>query len=407
MEEIKKIFKNKNFVSALAILLLVSLLFILSPQDLKIKTDQNVDASMQKDVREMADACKELQNREQCYAKAFEGLTKKTDMKYSFQVLRELQQVDPASRGCHFIAHAISTAETQKDPSKWREIMNSAPQDCSYGAAHGALEVHSASLPDGKLPKAEIPTICNNPDTNNCTHILGHLLLIVNDNKIPESLAECQSLPHNDMGKFECMTGVFMERITALNLVEHGLATQEALNWTERVPELEKLCREQTGTASVACWKEIVHAALIKFNNDPQKIVDFCQTAPGEDETRECIDHSLGIIASAYNFELSKMKPICEVKAEDPGFKNRCYAELVSATISTVPQQFPDAVKFCSDADHQYQETCFTMLGNSMYWADADHKEALAQECSSAPSEFRERCQSGGNSNIEFYSGGD
>ena len=317
-------------------------------------------------VRDIAKACQKLPKREQCYAKAFANLTKATNRDYAFETLRELQKVDPQARGCHFIAHAISTAEAQKDISKWKELMNTAPTDCSYGAAHGALEAYVATFPDGKLPELEIPNICNNPDTNNCTHILGHLLLVLNDNDIPKSLKICQSLPHNNSSKFECLTGVFMERITALNLEVHGLATKEALNWAARIPELETLCRAQSGTASVACWKEIVHAALIKFNNDPQKIVDFCETAPGNEETRQCINHSLGIMAAGYHFQLNKMSGVCEARAKALDFKNRCYAHLVAATLSTIPQEKSSATKFCGTIDTQYQPSCFAMIDNSL-----------------------------------------
>lgn len=316
------------------------------------------------EAKKIAHACKTLENRETCYGKAFENLTEETNMEHAFAVLRELQKADPDARGCHFIAHSISYAETKKDPSKWREIMNSAPQDCSYGAAHGALEVYASTKPDGKLPKSEIGSVCDNPDPNNCTHILGHLLLVLNENDIPESLKDCQSLPHAEMGKFECLSGVFMERITAFNLENHGLATKEALNWPARMPELEALCREQTGTPSVACWKEIVHAALVKFRNDPQKIVDFCETAPRDEETRECIDHSLGIIASSYNFRLDKMKPICEAHVKAADFKERCYAGLVSSTLSTIPQELPAAERFCDSVESAYRKSCKQRIDN-------------------------------------------
>ncbi len=400
MAEINKV-RKKDFI-LLAGLILVAIIFI-SKSD-AINTGNKI-GNLGKDVREISDACRNLDNREQCYAKAFENLTKITDRDYAFQVLRKLQTQDPEARGCHFIAHAISTAETQKDPSKWKELMNSAPPDCSYGAAHGALEVYASTFPDGKLPKVEIPNLCNNPDTNNCTHILGHLLLVLNDNNIDESLKECRSLPHNDLGKFECLTGVFMERITAINLEVHGLATKEALNWAARVPELESLCRQQTGTGSVACWKEIVHAVLIKVSNDPQKLVNFCETAPGETETRECIDHALGIIAAVYNFELDKMGPICQVKVKEPDFHNRCYAHLVSATISTVPQIVPTAVKFCAQLEKPYQETCFTMIGNSLHQGQKENKMLLTSACAQAPKAYRERCEFGGNTSIKFYTG--
>ncbi len=380
---------NKTIVIIIA---LASLLMLLP-----VKSDS--------EVSKIKKECQGVTSREQCYAKAFENLTKATDRDHAFETLRKLQKIDPEARGCHFIAHAISTAETQKDQSKWKELMNTAPPDCSYGAAHGALEVYASTFPDGKLPKSEIPNLCNNPDTNNCTHILGHLILVLNENDIPASLKDCRTLPHDNLGKFECLTGVFMERITALNLEVHGLATNEALNWVARVPELEALCRKQSGVYSVACWKEIVHAVLVKVNNNPQQLVDFCETAPGEEETRQCIDHALGIIAASYHFQLDRMGPICEAKAKAADYKNRCYAQLVSATISTVPQQIPSAVRFCGRVDPAYQEGCFTMIGNSLYRAQPEYKTILASECRLAPKNLRAKCERGGNTSVRFYAG--
>ena len=130
------------------------------------------------------------------------------------------------------------------------------------------------------------------------------------------------------------------------------------------MPELEALCREQSGVNSVACWKEIVHAVLIKVGNDPQKLVDFCETAPGDKETRECIDHALGIMAAGYNFNLSKMKPICEVRVKATDFKDRCYAHLVSSTLSTIPTEVPAAQKFCNSIEAEYQSSCLKMIDN-------------------------------------------
>ncbi len=387
----------RELIPFLAIILVLGLLFIYG--------GNSKQASSQGTVNTIAQACKSEGNKETCYAKEFEKLTVETDRDSAFTVLRELQKVEPESRGCHFIAHTISTVETRKDPSRWKELMNTAPPDCSYGAAHGSLEVYASTFPNGELPKEEIPNLCNNPDTSNCTHGLGHILLVLNKNDIPESVKNCQSLPHDFNGKFECLTGVFMERITAFNLEIHGLATKEALNWPARVPELEWLCREQVGVNSVACWKEIVHAALVKFRNEPQQIVNFCESSLGEDEARQCIDHSLGIMASSYNFQLDKMSPICEANVKDPDFRNRCYSHLVAATLATIPSEIPAAVNFCSKLPDNYKESCFTMIGNSLQRTSQENKNLLARECEKAPTEMRARCESGGNSNVKFYSG--
>src|SRR5581483_5538200 len=60
------------------------------------------------DVATIKSACASTPNKEQCYALAFEKLTEQKDWNYSFEVLHALQQVEPQSRGCHFIAHSIS-----------------------------------------------------------------------------------------------------------------------------------------------------------------------------------------------------------------------------------------------------------------------------------------------------------
>lgn len=388
---------KQNLLALLALFGIGALIFLAPSRP----TTSNIKTEVNALVRD----CRNLENKETCYAKAFENLTQATSRDHAFAVLRELQKVDQKARGCHFIAHSISITETRKDPTKWRELMNTAPPDCSYGAAHGALEVHASTFPDGKLPKTEIPNLCNNPDLNNCTHGLGHLLLVLNEDDIQESLTDCERLPHDNLGKFECLTGVFMERITALNLETHGLAGKEALNWPARVPELEILCKEQSDSASVACWKEIVHAVLVKVKNDPQQLINFCEKAPGEQETRQCIDHAIGIMASSYQFNLDKMHPICEVSAKAEDYQERCYAHLVSATLSTVPQEIPSAVRFCSSLKTPYQSSCFTMIGNSLQRTGPENRALLTKECLKAPENYQANCTSGGNSTIHFYTG--
>ena len=308
------------------------------------------------------ESCRDLMQKETCYAKYFENLTNNTDRDYAFNVLRTLQKLDPEARGCHFIAHSITTAETRKDPTRWRELMNTAPSDCSYGAVHGALEVYASTFPNGKLPKEEIPSLCNNPDKNNCTHGLGHILLVINENNIPESLRDCKTLPHDKLSVFECLTGVFMERSTAANLVTHGLAGPEALDWPRRLPETIALCRTYSGIDGVACWKETVHVALVAFNNDFQKLAEMCESASEEEETRECIDHAIGVAAGSLSFDFTKTKAICDTRVKAADFKDRCYANLVSSTLSTIPQEKPAAQAFCSSLEPAYQRSCFQAL---------------------------------------------
>lgn len=353
MAEIKKYLKRAG--------LIVLVLGIFGGDALFLSRNAN---AVERAAEKALEACEALAYREQCYAKTFRELTQNTDWQYAFSALRVLQKIDPQARGCHFIAHSISVAETEKDPANWKKVMNTAPQDCSYGAVHGPLEYYASTFPDGKIPKDQIGSLCNNPDTNNCTHGLGHILLVVNGNDIDQSASDCDSLPHNQYARSQCLTGVFMERITAFNLKEHGLAGPEALNWPARVPELEALCRKQNGTRSVACWREIVHAVLVKFGNNFQRTVDFCETAPGAEETKNCIEHALGINTGAYNYEIERMRGVCDVKVKAENFKSDCYAHLVYATLSTRPSEAEDAKHFCSELEPDYRQNCLKAVTN-------------------------------------------
>lgn len=354
---------NSSFKKAL--LIIVGAAVIIAGVTFAIRARQTGNTAA-RDAREAYDECRELSGKEFCYATYFRNLTAATDWRHAFDTLHALQKIDSQANGCHLIAHGISRAETLKDPSTWREIMNAAPQECSYGAAHGALEVHAASFPDGKLPATEIQTVCDNPDTNNCTHILGHLLLVMKERDIASSLKACESLPHNATAKFECLTGVFMEEITANNLVEHGLADESALNWPARFGELQKLCSAQTGTDSAACWKEITHVAVVSLQ-EPQKVFDFCETAPGARERYECANHAIGILAGTMNFDFQRTRAICEAEVIDPGFKQNCYQQLIYSTVSTLPNAVPEAERFCASLASEYRDSCGKAVRNVRY----------------------------------------
>ena len=60
--------------------------------------------------------CQGQSDGENCYVKAFGDLRKKATLDHAIQTLAAVQKIDENARGCHFISHAISTAETEKNP---------------------------------------------------------------------------------------------------------------------------------------------------------------------------------------------------------------------------------------------------------------------------------------------------
>ena len=313
------------------------------------------------EAAEITRTCRSRAERESCYAKGFGDLTGRTNLERAFRALASLQAADPQARGCHFIAHAIGTAETEKDAARWREVMDRAPDACTYGAMHGALEVHLAEVSGGLTPEV-IRETCAGARRGDCTHIVGHLLLVETKRNIPGALKLCEALPEERNQRYLCFLGVFMEEETAQNLVAHGLADRSALDWPARLPELETLCRSYTGRYGQACWEEIVHAAAAKFGNDPATTFGFCTRHPDPLAQARCIRHGIGVVASAqpFSFRLDALGPICEsLPPRSPVGPAECQAELIGSFLSTVPDEGPHAQRYCATLAPKLQPTCF------------------------------------------------
>src|SRR3989344_3388547 len=345
------IFKNKHLISSVVIITAVTAGFFAfrpsldqSSQAQKLKTF--CIKHKQKD-----------QSKEECYYQEFKKVTKKTGHIYAFQTLAMLQKIDIDAQGCHLISHGIGSGAYDRDPNSWQNLINSLSPECSYGAIHGVIEKYVGSLPDKKLTKEIIPNICGPNPRADCNHIIGPLALVETRGNIDEGLELCQVFIDDRQREF-CLTGVFMEYQTALNLIDHGYAPKSWLNWPARVPELEKVCRAQTGENEVACWKEIVHAALVKFRNDPQKIFDFCSSAQTAEGATECKYHAIGIMATARRFDLDALKPMCSIPQKEPNFKGECYVRLASSTLSTLPAEKDKVASFCRGLDEKYQRDC-------------------------------------------------
>jgi hypothetical protein len=260
----------------------------------------------------------------------------------------------------------------------------------------GMIERYVSSLPDGTLTREFIPSICGENPVADCNHIVGHLLLsdVTVQGDIDVALDLCSVFPDFEQRDF-CLTGVFMEHITALNLIEHGYADESFLDWPSRVDELERLCRSHTGEEAQACWEEVVHAALVKFNNDPETIFDFCNSAPDVRSAQRCKRHSIGIVLAAHNFNMPKLEYMCRLPqpSTDPVFQEECYAYVVSSTLSTIPQAGPDSIAFCNQLDGQFQRTCFDVVGNFFRRNPTSYTSTqITGFCSAAPTQYRTIC---------------
>ena len=303
------------------------------------------------------DSSRSGRSKEECYYKEFIQLAEERGPEFSFKTLTVLQQLDNSARGCHLISHGIGAGSYRKNPGNWQELIRNINSSCSYGAPHGVIEEH-LSTSGQRLTKEFIPQICGPQPRADCNHIVGHLVLVETEADVDKALELCEVFKDDRQNEF-CLLGVFMEYQTALNLITHGYAPESWKNWPARVPELEKMCRSYDGKNAIACWEEIVHAALMKFKNESEKIFNFCDSAPIAGAAIKCRRHSIGIMATAKNFDLESIKPICKIKQSvNPDFEADCYIQLVASAMSTLPDFSERAYRFCNGLDGEFSGKC-------------------------------------------------
>ena len=335
----------------------------------------------------------QLLNKEICYSKKFEDISFNGGPDYAYKVLFELQELDPEALGCHFIGHGIGYGAYKQNPEGWQNQINNINPACGYGSVHGTIERYVDNLPEGKFTKGMLPTLCGSNPRADCNHIIGHLTLVEVNANVDAGLDMCLIF-EDDYQRSFCLTGIFMEYQTAFNLISHGLAPRSWLNWPARVDELEKLCRSYKGENATACWKEISHAALVKFNHDPYKIFEFCNSAQVWEGAGLCKRHSLGIMNAGVNYDLNSLRYVCQIEQplNDPTFEHDCYMTLVSSKIYTLPpEKVKDTVSFCLSINPEFQSVCFTQIGLALN-AQSTSMEMIEEICSSAPAEFKSNC---------------
>jgi hypothetical protein len=339
-------------------------------------------------------------NKENCYAKQFGVLTEKKDMNFAKQTLLTLQNIDPQNaNGCHLIAHAISIAETNKNPENWLNLLKE--QDvysCSGGFLHGVLEAHMGSDPNFTLNAYQFSKICSQVKDQqrgrlSCNHNLGHLLLVQELHNFRKASVICEEIVNFDE-KYECLSGMFMENITRLNLEAHGLAN--IMPWNEEnTQEVENICKSFTGLPAQACWKVISYMYYSMYVGVPDKVFQACNTrTPTKKTAEECYIYGAGNMVTFANFDQKNLSKICTVYSyEDPLYK-RCMFSVLGSMMGSTSKFNDRVINHCLNASESFRNACFNRMG---YYQKIKLSSSNKQEsiCSQVPDPYQNICWNG------------
>ena len=354
--------------------------------------------SLQKDSVEEAAririSCK-TNNKENCYEERFKELVGKNGFIFAQETLYKLWDLDPSTRRCHLLAHAIAGEATRLNPEKWKEYIDNVDYTvCSAGFLHGVMEAHIGDDLSFKLDSSKINELCLADGEfykkQNCVHYMGHLLMLEHSGKINVSLDGCEGISEGLYRR--CYTGVFMEDSFPIGLVEH--------NFRDKLPNRKDIsfvnkqrdrCLEFSRDRAVACWTDMGENFDVFYNN-PKKVYEACLQAPVDIEKRECFLKAAGLLAihPAYSTD-EKLLGICMPSAQDKDLYKTCIERMISSLLYYSPKFLERGNTICSNVGSGFRDSCYEHLAKILK-STIKLTSERKQYCQQLPPEHKDIC---------------
>lgn len=381
---------------------LTSYNFSLSNFNLSHFLKADIKESFDDYARKIVEKCADAKYKPTCYDEEIPKIMESVSMEDAFQITRLVQDKDPSYAYCHVLGHALSAAETAKDPSKWSEVITRCPSGiCSNGCVHGAFQerFRTETLNDDELDKLkpELADICEprgnwNPtglEQATCYHALGHLLMYVSGADINKSVTICEEVSKkaggNDWSKL-CFDGAFMQIFQPLETEDFALVKGKQPS----KEELADFCRPYDSQKRVACWGEgwpLFFEELLKSSG----LVKFCTNPilkePNEQD--QCYMGLFYVMTAQFKFDLDKINNYCLGLPQLR--KNQCFANVASRLIETDYRNIPKAIQFCASSESSKGYCYDELIKYSTYNFHSGSKEYF-ELCNSLPNPWKDSC---------------
>lgn len=362
-------------------------------------------------AQEVLAACQDAQFGPGCYDREIPKLmdNKGISMEDAFAVTRLVQKEDPQYLYCHVLAHKISFRETERDITKWKDVVARCPATmCNNGCQHGALmrRFNAEYLTDAQIEevKPDLADVCEPRGTWNpteversmCYHAIGHLAMFVTHADIPKSLGICQDIGVKNDGRNyvqTCTEGVFMTVYQPLEPEDFALIAGIA----PKKDTVNAFCRPYSGEAWDACHREAwaINRTLIQ---SPSGLAEFCSYTSDPVGQKKCFAAVMNIITVELvvgrSGETENLSEYCMNLPED--WRGDCFSYAAMRLIQIDPLYEHTAVAVCEEANRQQVgETCFRRLAGYGTFSFHTGSKELAAYCKNLPPEWVEACTKG------------
>lgn len=357
-------------------------------------------------AEEVVQKCRNAKYKPDCYDKQIPSLMAKPNllsMEDAFKVAKEVQKQVNDYGFCHVLGHKIASYETQKDPSKWKEVIARCPSGtCSNGCIHGAFQekFRADSLPPDQVDsiKNELLIVCRkrpewNPsgiEQGSCYHALGHLNMYLTNADIPKSISLCKELAFSESGidyTNVCFDGVYMQIFQPLEPEDYALVAG-------KVPAKENLvsfCSSFDKQSYGSCWNESWPLFSEELKN-ARGAMEYCsQPRSNEDEKSRCFSSLFYRAPIQFRFDSDKSLNYCKDFPES--VRGMCFAQAAQRYVQSEFDMIDKAIDFCQKSiQYDPKESCFEELAIRAEFNFQKGSKEFNTMCSKLPVKWQNQC---------------
>lgn len=346
--------------------------------------------------------------REDCYAHTVPVLYPAVAVGELFEVISDIQAMDPTYTSCHLTAHEIGARVAREDPAHWTDGVHVGPPDspCDGGYLHGLLAARfSTEVLSPQMIRDLVPVfrhVCEPTDTwhpsaldqYECYHGMGHLYVFATNADMPAVMKLCQeTVPafFREEGPRLCYNGAFMQILTPTG--PDGFELQKNLPVAITPQSAKGYCRNfiadsmQYGTC-------LQRTLLLQWPPAAtgKSIAEVCSDEP-ETEYRYCLVRAFKNLGYDVSGKANSDPVICD--AAPTTERSLCY-ETVSLIIlkdSSTLEKKKRALDFCSAIrDRTSAEGCLTSLASHGAYFYGRGSESLRSYCELFNGALRRTC---------------
>ena len=222
-----------------------------------------------------------------CYSRYYTDYAETAGVQVAIDTLRTRSKTDPVLyASCHNTMHTLGRVAYRAYGSLPVSFQY-ADYFCWSGYYHGVVEGALRGVREESVSRETLRDLCSpttameprSSDQFNCIHGIGHALMYMTGNNLPQSLKRCEDLG-DDWSVQHCATGVFME-----NTLADGADHKSAYLPTE---DMHYPCTIVDVRFKEACY--LVQSGLIikKFAGDFAQSFAFCDAIPEPGLRTQC-----------------------------------------------------------------------------------------------------------------------